>query len=180
MKNSGSVSILISILCFGLSVQAGDPSYRSDVVARDLRITGLGWVGHVGMWTGSRVLEVVKDSPIIRDDMRLSAFKDASSYWGSRGYSPSSSISSVIRVGRDQMDFDPEYTSSATYRVGKIKTQRVWNSRRGRYENKETVVPARFRCDTFVYYCFDEAIGVQLANSSILPRIVYNNLPYQR
>ena len=37
---------------------AGDPTTNGDIVGRDLRFPGLGWLGHVGMWYNGKVLAV--------------------------------------------------------------------------------------------------------------------------
>jgi hypothetical protein len=47
----------------GSSPSASNPSYPGDVVGRDLNYPSLGWIGHLGLWDGSNVIEVVNVSP---------------------------------------------------------------------------------------------------------------------
>ena len=161
---------------------AGEPKKTADMVARDLNITGLGWAGHVGLWTGSRVLEVVKaNKDVIKDNTTLKDFKAASSYWGAKYQNDKKDFAKVITVGRDQMKFSPTYTITATYTVGKKETKRVWNPRTGRWENKDVITPGVFRCDTFAYYCYLTGANINLAPKDvILPKVVYANMPKTR
>ena len=57
------------------------PSATGDVVARDLAYKGLGFVGHVGIWTGSNVAEVVSGQVNAVRYVSWQAFKSASSSW---------------------------------------------------------------------------------------------------
>jgi hypothetical protein len=59
-----------------------DPVYSGDVVGRDLNYPTLGWLGHLGIWDGGNVVEVVSgDARAIRF-VSLSAFKSLTRYWG--------------------------------------------------------------------------------------------------
>ncbi|WP_232003208.1 hypothetical protein [Pseudoalteromonas piscicida] len=75
------ISVGALLLAISSTAFAGNPTSVDDVVARDLSISGLGWAGHVGIWDGSKVLEVLNDGTVIRKNT-LSSFKSASSYWG--------------------------------------------------------------------------------------------------
>lgn len=61
---------------------ASNPSYPGDVVGRDLNYPGLGWLGHLGLWDGANVFEVVNASPNAIRITTLTDFKNTSTYWG--------------------------------------------------------------------------------------------------
>ena len=174
--------LLVSIFAIATAAQCADPKTIGDVVGRDLNITGLGWAGHVGIYTGSSVLEVLNaTSPVQKNS--LSTFKSASSFWGAR-YVTSSVMSYnfqlVIDKGWDQRNYNPTYTTTATYSVGSKSTTSIYNSTKKKWETRTVINPAKFRCDTFVYYSFNAGIGYKLAGATILPRTVYNNCPKVR
>jgi hypothetical protein len=58
-----------------------DPSNQGDIVGRDLLVTGLGWMGHVGIWDGKQVIEVLNESDVVQIN-NLDSFKRKSTYWG--------------------------------------------------------------------------------------------------
>jgi len=170
------------ILAIPAVALAADPKYAGDVVGRDLSLAVVGALGHVGIYTGSSVLEVMNStSPVQKNS--LSTFKKASKFWGAKYVSSSNksyNFQSVIDKGWDQRNYTPSYTTSASYTVGSKSTQWVYNSARKKWELKTVIVPAKFRCDTFVYYSFDAGIGVKLAGSYITPKIVYDNCKNSR
>lgn len=59
-----------------------DPKHIGDAVGRDLDIPGLGWVGHIGIWDGKQVIEVVNGSSNAVRFQSMNQFKSASPYWG--------------------------------------------------------------------------------------------------
>jgi len=158
---------------------AGNPKATGDILGRDLNIYGLGWLGHVGIWDGRRVLEVLNKNIVIQKNS-LSSFKKASSYWGTR-YGRGSRHYKVIRAGWRQRYYSPTYVFSATWREGKYVRRWVWDRRYRRWRLKWVKQSAKFRCDSFVYYSYMKGIGVRLvANNWITPRIIYNSMPKNR
>ena len=59
-----------------------DPALAGDVVGRDLNYPLLGWFGHLGLWDGARVVEVVSGTANAIRLTTLSTFKSTSTYWG--------------------------------------------------------------------------------------------------
>jgi hypothetical protein len=59
-----------------------DPTNQGDIVGRDLLVTGLGWVGHVGIWDGTQVIETLNDIADVIQVNDLGSFKLKSVYWG--------------------------------------------------------------------------------------------------
>jgi hypothetical protein len=59
-----------------------DPHNPAEVLGRDLAITGLGWVGHVALWDGSRVIQALNEQGNAINLTSLGAYKAASTYWG--------------------------------------------------------------------------------------------------
>ena len=175
--------VLIASLAVVSSAFSADPKTVGDVVGRDLNAGRiLGWIGHVGAYTGSSVLEVL-NSPTPVQKNTLSSFKTATNYWGSR-YVKSSVMSYnfqlVIDKGWDQRNYNPTYTKTIFYTAGSKSTTSVYNSTTKKYETKTVITPAKFRCDTFIIYSFQAGIGYNLSGSTISPWAVYKNCPNSR
>jgi hypothetical protein len=66
----------------GPDTSANAPSNVGDVPARDLNYPGLGWLGHVGMWTGSNVVEVVSGQSNAVRYVSWESFSTTSNVWG--------------------------------------------------------------------------------------------------
>ena len=59
-----------------------DPALAGDVVGLDLNYPLLGWLGHLGLWDGARIVEVVSGTTNAIRLTTLSTFKSTSTYWG--------------------------------------------------------------------------------------------------
>jgi hypothetical protein len=88
MEDSGSFSIYSPTPANSLLWGSGEdaiasaPTEIADVLGRNLDVTLAGFAGHIGLWDGSQVVEVINSQPVIRRTS-LSAFKTASdAYWG--------------------------------------------------------------------------------------------------
>ena len=173
------------------SFAVGEPRATGDIIGQDLNIYGLGWLGHVGIWDNSRkrVLEVFDDPKTHSDDYHvihtnrtLSQFKRATrKYWGAR-YGRGWSHYRVINAGRAQRKFNPSYTISSSYTEGKYVKKWKWGGwRRGWYQ-ATVKVNAKFRCDTFVIYCYKKALGINLLPwwKPITPLNVFYSMPRSR
>lgn len=66
----------------GADAVDGDPRSAGDVVGRDLSISGLGPLGHTGMFDGSVVVEVLNEGGNAIQYESLASFKARSAYWG--------------------------------------------------------------------------------------------------
>ena len=173
------------IIMFGILIitsisllATSNPKATGDIVGRDLSISGLGWAGHVGIWDGRKVLEVLNKSTVIQKNS-LYSFKNSSSYWGAR-YGKGSRHYRVISAGWNQRYYSPTYTTTSQYREGKWTKQWRWDSRQWKWVQKWVKQTAKFRCDTFVNYAYRKGSGVNLSPNYTLPRQVYNSMPHQR
>jgi hypothetical protein len=59
-----------------------NPRDPGDVVGRDLDVPGLGAIGHIGVWDGSQVAEVVNGQSNAVRFSQISDFKATTSFWG--------------------------------------------------------------------------------------------------
>ncbi|MCF2911216.1 hypothetical protein L1285_23235 [Pseudoalteromonas sp. DL2-H2.2] len=163
MKFKSSI-FLLSVV--STSVLASNPVMVGDVLGRDLGMFPAS-AGHVGIWDGSRVLEVLNKPTVIQKNS-LSSFKNATEYWGARhgiGYNHHL----MVTNGWDQRNYQPQYTIGASYTVG------GWKNENGRY----TLVRGKFRCDTFVNYTYKSVLNRNLI-TWFTPNNLYNSFPSQR
>lgn len=135
----------------------------ADVVARDLSLPGVSAYGHVGFVASAgssnpQVLEI-KGIPFSR--IRFiplygeNSFSEADNFWGIKyGVENNTRITydqaiDVLDAGLDQMNYKFTYTFRFEYYPG---------------GTEEHPYDCKFRCDSFVYYCYDQA-GLKLQNS---------------
>ncbi|MEY3996295.1 MAG: hypothetical protein RL344_638 [Pseudomonadota bacterium] len=150
-----------------------------DIVGRDLDAFGVSAIGHVGMWTGDSVLEVLNESSVIQLN-NLTNFKQRSAYWGAR-YGKGYNQYTMVLKGWDQRNYRPSYTYTAQYSEGgkyerKCKSY-YWHGGCGSYG--WVMSRAVFRCDTFVNYMYLKGTNTNLV-SITSPAFVYNAMPYSR
>jgi hypothetical protein len=173
----GTIALAL-VLGAGVCFSASTPSASGDIVGRELNYCcGLGSLGHVGMWTGTKVLEVMNEKTVIQTNS-LSNFKGRTSYWGAR-YGKGSKPYRAINWGLGQRSFSPQYTKTAQYQIGEWTNKRVWDSRTRKWVTKRVMTPAKFRCDTFVHASYLHGDGTKLV-TFITPKWVYNAMPKQR
>jgi hypothetical protein len=179
-KFLGKIGILVFTLSLvSFAYAASDPKKTGDVLGRDLNIKGLGWIGHVGMWSGGAVIEVLNEEKVIQIN-KLSNFKERSNYWGARyGVGDEKDLWKVTLAGRLQSSYDPKYTTTAKWREGKWVEKTVWDPNKGKFVSKTVKQAAWFRCDTFVYYSYLKGIGEELVNIAT-PKNVYYSMPKSR
>lgn len=66
--------------------QAGQlPIALADVVGRDLHYFGLGFLGHLAIWTGESVIEVLNDKTVVQENS-LDSFRARDRFWGTVYY----------------------------------------------------------------------------------------------
>lgn len=156
------------------TVSAGDPKAVGDVMGRDLDVLGFENLGHLGIFGGRQVLECLNEKKPLQKNS-VASFKNQTRYWGARYIPESHNYRKVIAKGWAQRNFEPSFTLSPVFTVGRHINKRVWNSTTKKWESRTVLVPARFRCDTFVYYSFKAGIGYKLAGDAITPEIVFLN-----
>ncbi len=134
------------------------PDQSGDVVGRDLKVPGLGWLGHVGLYDRQtdKVLEILSEAnPIVTmqngsvDFMRASGIDG---YWGAR-FARQGGVQAVIVEGWWQRIFEPRYTYSPRWVEGKWLPVFDAQGRQNGWK-KQTAV---FRCDTFVAYAYQRS-----------------------
>lgn len=183
--NTLKYKVLATVIAINLFIMvgspyAGDPKITGDVVGRDLSVPTLGAFGHVGIWTGSKVLEVLNKKTVIQQNS-LSSFKKADDYWGAK-YGLGERHYRLINTGWDQRNFAPEYTLSATYTEGKYTYQNKWDSKKRKWVKVKVLTKAKFRCDTFVNYSYLVGIGIELKKwyNIHTPKATYDSFPKSR
>ena len=151
------------------------------MVGRNLSVWGLGGIGHVGMWTGSQVLEFLNEGTFIYQNT-LASFKARDKYWGAKYGVGASKSAKIVSAGWGQRSFSPSYTRTTSWREGGIAQQVcIQYDRYGKCVRfQSSVSTALFRCDTFVNYSFIKGNGASLVGYTILPSILYNSLPSTR
>ena len=171
--------LICCLAALPMASMAGNPNGVGDVVGRNLQAWDLvSWLGHVGMWNGSAVVEVLNKSPVIQQNS-LSTFKAQATYWGARygkGYNQYTMVSS----GWNQRNYSPSYTTTAQWREGKSVykcTSYNWYGTCASYGY--VTQTAVFRCDTFVNYMYWKGTGSNLV-TLFTPLNVYNTMPYSR
>lgn len=175
---------LIAATLASSSVLAGDPKVAPDVVGRDLNVTGFGALGHVGIWNGSSVIEVLNVTNKVVQSNTLSSFKNASKYWGAKyGIAPTKGLA-ITSAAWAQRQYSPTYTLTAMWQEGGS-----FQSGCAKYGTGGkclapiySLIKGKFRCDTFVNYSFWKGSGnyVVGAGNAILPSILYGKFPSTR
>lgn len=61
------------------------PTRLADVVGRDLQTFGLGFLGHLAIWTGDTVIEVLDEQPVVQENS-FESFRGKTSFWGTVYY----------------------------------------------------------------------------------------------
>lgn len=174
--------LCLSVLGFINSVWAD----TGDLWLRELKMPGLGWVGHVAMRTNalryddsiygrSEVLEVLNEDAKIQKNTIDNFYKRSKTldfrYVRACG-TCTDNHPRVIRVGWRQRQFSPSYSYSSTYREGKMVTKMVFDLKTAQYVPKLVMQTASFRCDSFVVFSFLRGVNFSFNTGSIL-------LPYK-
>jgi len=135
-----------------------DPVKVGDVVGRDLLVTGLGAFGHVGMWDGSRVIEVLNEPTVLQSNT-LDNFKVRSVYWGAS----SANITPYNVVNCFRINCSPQTLEVVDVRLAMIRRAYQIQLLGADYtlswvstpaypsEQGSPVTRGSYRCDTFVY-----------------------------
>ncbi len=150
----------------------------ADIVARDLNMEGFTFLAHVGLVAGTKeenpdIMQVLNNNEGIVFEPLYGAgsFSDVGEYWGERyGLEqqlltrlPMDIAVDIINAGTNQKYYSFTYTCSWDYYPGGGLTQP---------DN------CKFRCDSFVYYCYD-VVGLKLQDSFTYlltyPFVIFND-----
>lgn len=168
IQNDGNLVIYsptgVPVWNIGVDTGWANPTKKGDVIGRDLNVPGVSWVGHIALWDGSRVIEVLNQSGNAVHFNSIDTFKNTSPYWGvaspniAPGWQKSwcyeafcnGDATRIILQSRDAVGRGAyqAYLIGASYTLS---------------ENFKTVIPATtyepaqrgiYRCDTFVIDMF--------------------------
>lgn len=144
-----------------------DPTKSGDVVGRELDVNGAESLGHVGLWDGDQVIQVMKGESKTVQLATLNQFKGAmpNGYWGKatfnipwsftklRCYEPYCSVNWQYTYEENRRAIAKlayqAYVLGADYTLTKEYTPPRYGSP---YQSAQRGV---FRCDTFVYYALE-------------------------
>lgn len=161
----------------------GNPTTAGDIVGRDLAVPKpANYAGHIGIWSGSQVVEVL-DKPQVIQFNSLATFKKQSPYWGARGNKVFSNGKNITTLAQQQSGYSPTYTVVPMLTtIGGTKEECADRTWYGKCKSYKTVrINAKFRCDTFVDYMYTATGNKSLVEwASILPVLAYNRVEVTR
>lgn len=192
MKNLLLAGLVLNALCntANAALATGEPKEAADILGRNGGLFNP--LGHIGLWTGSNVMEVMpkeKASPTVIRATGLSSFKSAGymgqGYWGA-SYTANllrSQKTNIINQGWNQRLYNPQYTIVPTYTEGYSKNVCVRHNGvfcvEYRIQNKDAV----FRCDTFAYFSYLKGASRTLISggaTTSTPKRIFSSLPSKR
>jgi len=190
MKKFFYSTVTSLLLTSGFVLAYSPPSEMGDVVGRNMGSSKGMWLakyGHVGIYDSGlkKVLEVTNESPAIQI-VEVTSFTHKK-YWGAHyGIGSKSQHRKALDAGHNQKYYAPKYSFSPYFQEGRwMKTwvnvpDKFW--RRGKWIQKWVKGGAKFRCDSFVQYCYEKGVGTRLVKKrwQTLPRKVFNALPRER
>lgn len=160
------------------------PRDWADVLRRNMNSSSGAWLakfGHVALYDRSinRVLEVTKGHGVIRNADVSKMMRNG--YKGARyGKANTSQGYRALRAGYEQKRYRPKYVFSSYYTEGGWKHKWLWDRSRGFYQ-KWFYIRAKFRCDSFVNFCYKKGTGKLLVRQwTCLPYRVHHALPHRR
>lgn len=177
------------------------PTNAADVVARDLNVPGFGALGHVGIWTGDQVIEVVNQKVNAVRYSSWDSFRNASPVWATAhpnipnhkiyycfnsnfcNYAPTAGVAArtaIIQRANQIRLLGADYTATSSWRWALVA------------EPGQPAQRGIYRCDTFVADSFWHSAGYNwgyyvpsawstrmndlLYSTNILPTYVWNKL----
>lgn len=155
------------------------PWHNGDVMGQtSYESGGLGWFGHLGLLDerDSSIVQVIGPVPhnvISRTDSVFHFMRGRTgfhNYWGAR-YDTEQGDFAIVAEALAQKYMDPSYTISSHY-FGS------WWEKDG---DNWVIWPGRFRCDTFVVWCYKRVGHTNLTPPGIMrPANVFFMVPYAR
>lgn len=176
------------------------PVCDADVLGRDLGSSGFTHYGHVGLastipnpsspvGSDSQVMEVLNKPKVMYNNSFNSFVHNPEGIFWGEVYSPKvhpvvtqQKALNIISVGEDQFAFNPEYTMFPVTKPGKIIKAYVYNQKNDKFSFQYVVINAKFRCDTFVRYCYAEGANILLIPFSVFmaPSDLYKSFAHNR
>ncbi len=79
------------------------------------------------------------------------------------------SISKKQHVDSEQFGYPFEYTYSWDWRPGSLTPLQIYNPENQQWHTIISVIGAKFRCDSFVYYSYLKGAGLSIFNEFVEP-----------
>nr|VFK17939.1 MAG: hypothetical protein BECKLPF1236B_GA0070989_11293 [Candidatus Kentron sp. LPFa] len=176
--------ISVAVSC-SLAIPLNSNALQGDVHGRDLNISGLGWVGHVGIESANyNILEMLSGttkesnwgytSELHKNSK--SSFKMSSPYWGAKYWNwlvdnQFWRVYNYIVPNADWVeDVGANYTTTVFY-----NHPSSYQDSRGNWR----IRLAKYRCDTYTESMYNTG-GIVFSSSVQLPTTIYNALPDKR
>ena len=168
-----------------LLADIASPRGMADVVGRDMNTESdslYAKFGHVALYDSNKknILEVTNQEPAIREQNTATMTTDG--YWGARyGIGTVREHYKALYYGNAQRNYSPKYTFSPYYQEGKWSKKWRFSWKKGWYQ-KLVKENAKFRCDSFVNYCYTKSTDRKLIRHTweTIPRRIFKALPYKR
>ncbi len=196
--------LILAILTAGIGVaNAGDPKYIGDVPGRALSFTGL--EGHVGIWTGSKVIEMQTSGMKTPTLVSFKAAANNGNYYGAKGIGTTNRYG-ITSTAITQQQYTPTYTYFAEYWPGGVFKGKKFDYSTRKWKDVTKKFTGKFRCDTLVDYAYQQGYGSYIVamteannneftspteyyvrrkgyttlSQAITPNRIYNSLPETR
>lgn len=178
----------------GSSNNAAAPRAPGDVVGRELAQTGLGWTGHIGIWDGSQIIEMLNEGSgnrVFANTWENFKSRDAVTWNTAYPNFPGHTIKSCWIASCDINSNRPDQQQVAAQQAVVRRAFQVYligsdYTLTSLYTNAEPsmtdytspgwrrpAIRGQYRCDTFVYDAFRASTDILL--SGVFPyRDVYN------
>ncbi len=185
--------LLVSVTNSSAAKFVKNPQDQSDILGRDLNVPGLGGIGHVGLWTGDRVIEALDQTPAIVQNT-LQNFKSRSNYWGAVYYPNWNRLPAVTLPSQIWIPYTyVVYSAKAAAVRRAVLIQQIGASYTVSPYIKEAFVQechglsctgptaGKYRCDTFVKDAYLKAGTGELSfGATDTPATLWNTYPERR
>lgn len=157
-----------------------------DIAGRNLNVPVLGIFGHVGLGTFDHhsIIEVLsKPEGIFVNDLNKFQHIDNTPYWGEKydlqDYPPLTNLQAehIWRTCFEQTAYGFDYTQGWDWQPGHNEEQQIYNQPNRTWETIQIKTNAKFRCDSFIYYCYLAAENLHIFpefTPPLLPRDLFN------
>jgi len=171
MKKIMKLAILVAVL-LEVTMAANPPRDMADVIGRSINSSSGSWFakfGHVALYNSSnrQALEVTNHRGNVVRYVELKTMTRPETglrhYWGARyGKGSTSQHYRALSYGYSQKSYNTKYTFSPYYTEAKWVYKYRWYPRKFRWIKKWYKQNAKFRCDSFVNFCYKKATGRSL------------------
>jgi len=174
--------LLVASMIAMTALSANASLHPGQIIARDLDLPGAEFLGHVGLgyWNNNgkpdgnlptdNIIHIHYGQPEKKTIQinKFITFYNPGSFWGAKwGIIESNYMQGVLGYAKDQMRFGAKYIFAPS------STRSGYNDKHGKAQ------PARFRCDTFVQWAYEQGgnYNFRLPLSAITPEILFSKFP---